>query len=229
MLRAAVFDLDNTLILRRPSVPTLLVDMGAGMDDAERAYAESEAWQGAQILKENQTGERMDDALYAENIARIYARALGGRMDAALTIAAGRDLAVQQDLAPGTIDALSTLKDMGLKLGVASNNQTTVRRVLNKLGLAPFFEYIAISEELNVLKPDPRILEIACAGMGVSCSQAVYVGDHPFDILCAHDADMRIIWLPPNPYFRIPDGVAAPDFHAKSIAEVPEIIQQMMK
>jgi HAD superfamily hydrolase (TIGR01509 family) len=226
MLRAVIFDLDNTLLLKRPSVVDQLVEQSAAPEHAARAYAESEAWQGAQILHENRTGIRMDDAEYAENIARFYAGALGGRMDTALQIVLD-SRPVRYETAPGAFDALSALRDMELALGVASNNRAMIRAVLTELGLAPFFGSVCISDEVGVLKPDPRMMEIACAGLGVARAEAVYVGDHPFDVLCAHEAGMKAIWLPPNQYFSIPEGIAEPDYTARNLSEVPGFVRRM--
>ncbi len=227
MLRAVLFDLDNTLIMKKPSTVERLMELGADEDAAMRAYAASEAWQGAQILHENRTGTRMDDAQYAEHVARCYAGALGGRMDAARDAVTARQPG-SYACAPGTVETLRSVQKMRLSIGVASNNRAEIRGVLHELGLTPFFGSITISQEVGVLKPDPRILEIACARLGVACVEVIYVGDHPFDILCAHEAGMKIIWIPPNRHFTVPDGVSAPEWIARTIGEVPNLIRQML-
>jgi putative hydrolase of the HAD superfamily len=61
--------------------------------------------------------------------------------------------------------------------------------------IAPFFDAILISEAEGLRKPDRRIFELAVSPLGVSPSDLVFVGDHPWiDIRCAQRACVRAIW-----------------------------------
>ena len=50
--------------------------------------------------------------------------------------------------------ALSSLRDMGLKLGIISNFDRRLYRVLDHQGLAPYFSSVTISSEVGADKPD---------------------------------------------------------------------------
>ena len=76
MYRCALFDIDNTLLIKKPTIAEIVYELAARenpsltMDEAEKAYAESELWQGQQIQKENETGVRMADEEYLENVMK---------------------------------------------------------------------------------------------------------------------------------------------------------------
>ena len=73
-------------------------------------------------------------------------------------------------------------------------------------------------------KPDPRILKLACETLQVSCKDSIYIGDHPFDVLCAHSAGMPIAWYPPNRFFQIPEYMDAPEYVIHSLTDLTRIL-----
>ena len=89
-----------------------------------------------------------------------------------------------------TRQVLEQLAAAGVRLGVVSNYTSDLLEYLKEMQLADYFEAIVISEMVGVEKPDPRIMEIALGEMGLSPEKCLYVGDHPFDVLCARRAGM---------------------------------------
>lgn len=232
MLRCVLFDIDNTLLLKKPTIPEKVFQLAAPghpslqMDDVEKAYAASELWQGAQIQKENETGVRMPDEEYLANVAAIYRQALNLPDEAceALTALFSRDYKKAYQLMPGAKGLLSQLKEKGLPLGIVSNNHTGVRQALEEMGIASFFSCVVLSEEAGLYKPDPQILRLACQNLGVPCEEALYVGDHPFDVLCAHAAGMKAIWLPANRFMAVPGFIGPPDYTIHTLPEAAAIL-----
>ena len=232
MYRCALFDIDNTLLIKKPTIAEIVYELAARenpsltMDEAEKAYAESELWQGQQIQKENETGVRMADEEYLENVTGIYRRALGLGEKAcqSLTELFGRDYKKEYQLMPGTKELLGRLQAEGLSLGIVSNNHSGVRKVLAGMGLEGFFGCMVISEEVNLYKPDPRILQLACEKLGTAPGESVYVGDHPFDVLCAHSAGMAAAWLPANRFMEIPAFIGPPDYTISSLHEAAGVL-----
>ncbi len=82
-------------------------------------------------------------------------------------------------------------------LGVISNGPSVEqRRKLSRLGIEERFKTVLISEECGCPKPQAAIFLRACASVGVSPSEAVYVGDQlEVDFLGARAAGLRAIWL----------------------------------
>lgn len=232
MYRCALFDIDNTLLLKKPTIPEKVFELAAAqdpalqMDDVEKAYAESELWQARQIQEENETGERMPDGEYLQNVTGIYRRALGLGEGAcqALTELFGRGYKKEYQLMPGAKELLGQLQAEGLSLGVVSNNHGGVGQVLDGMGIGGFFGCVVISEEVNLYKPDPRILQLACERLGAAPGESVYVGDHPFDVLCAHNAGMDAVWLPVSRFMEIPAFIAPPEHTISSLYEAAEVL-----
>src|SRR5207248_1962029 len=64
-------------------------------------------------------------------------------------------------------------------LGIISNFDRRLRRVLEQLALAPLFRHVVISSEVGADKPDPWIFERALALAGAQPHEALHVGDEP--------------------------------------------------
>ena len=79
------------------------------------------------------------------------------------------------------VPALQALRDLGLGLGVLSNFGPHLREVLQGLGLLPFFDFVVVSAEVGLAKPDPRIFELVVNKAEVPRQRILYVGDHVGD------------------------------------------------
>ena len=234
LIECVLFDIDNTLLMKRPSIPEKVYETartflpGLAFEDVERAYAQSELWQGEQIQRENETGARMPDEEFLKNIFGVYRNALG-LPEKALGELRGvfmRNYFMEYEPAFGAVETLERLKSRGLKLGIVSNNTPEVRAHLAELGLDRFFQSIVISEEVGLYKPDPAILELACEQLGAAPGDSVYLGDHPFDILCGHAAGMPVIWMPVNPYMTVPGHIGPPEHTVGALAEIVELLDK---
>lgn len=73
--------------------------------------------------------------------------------------------------------ALQRLKDDGLKLGVISNFDYRLYRILDGLDLTRYFDSITISSEAGYAKPRREVYDAALARAGVAASDAVHIGD----------------------------------------------------
>ena len=77
-----------------------------------------------------------------------------------------------------SLPALQALQAMGLRLGILSNFDTHLRDVLQSFGLLPFFDFVLVSAEVGLAKPDPRIFDLVVDAAGVPRDRILYVGDH---------------------------------------------------
>lgn len=92
------------------------------------------------------------------------------------------------------MEALGTLRDAGIKVGIASNLAKPYAKQL--LDILPVPVEYAWSFEVGYLKPDPRIFSAICTKIHVSPSEAVMVGDtFSTDYLGATAFGMRAIHL----------------------------------
>lgn len=88
----------------------------------------------------------------------------------------------------------STLEQLKARyvLGVISNGNSYPRR----LGLEQYFQFIVLSQDVGVEKPDPLIFLIALQKAGCASCDFLYVGDsQEEDIVGANRAGISVAWL----------------------------------
>ena len=97
---------------------------------------------------------------------------------------------------PEVIDTLQHLRRLQVKLGIITNGSMRVQEAkISRLGLANVMDVILISEREGVRKPDVEIFCRALTMLGVSASEAWFVGDNPDDdIAGASAAGLRSFW-----------------------------------
>ncbi|HSK77167.1 MAG TPA: HAD-IA family hydrolase [Thermoanaerobaculia bacterium] len=78
---------------------------------------------------------------------------------------------------PEVPEVLEALTARGVRLGVVSNWDHRLPGVLEKLGLARFFDAVVYSSAVGVEKPDRRIFAEALSRLGVRPEAALHVGD----------------------------------------------------
>jgi putative hydrolase of the HAD superfamily len=203
--RALLFDLSDTLIREIPTQAQHFAERlrlwGFSISEAtERAIGScmAEAAQ-EQIAWEEQGAPRMDDADFERLLARAAAACADADPEALEGIAdfilAAPPPSTQWVAIPGAVAVLDALQQRGYRLGVVSNHRAWMRSLLQDMGLAAYFEQIIISACVGVEKPDPRIMEMAVTGLKLSPAECLYIGDHPFDVLCAKRAGVGCAWI----------------------------------
>jgi putative hydrolase of the HAD superfamily len=80
-------------------------------------------------------------------------------------------------LFPDVVPTLTTLRDSGLELGIVSNFDSRLFKVLRGLGIAEFFDTVTISSLAGAAKPSPKIFEVALEQHAVEPTEAIHVGD----------------------------------------------------
>ena len=96
---------------------------------------------------------------------------------------------------PDVPGALARFREAGYRLGIISNFDRRLRKVLADLGLAASFEHIIISSEVGADKPDPRMYAEALRLFGVPAGRALHVGDDPRKDWGAERVGLRVFRL----------------------------------
>lgn len=101
---------------------------------------------------------------------------------------------------PGAGRQLRWLRESGIRTAVVSNlvgeTGRSMRRVLERLQLAPHIQAWALSEELPWAKPAPEIFWKALRAVRSSAAHAVHIGDLASDIVGARAAGYReAVWF----------------------------------
>jgi putative hydrolase of the HAD superfamily len=115
------------------------------------------------------------------------------------------DAALWLDVIPGAVDGLRALAATGVHLGVVSNADGLMAQRLRDLeilqvgpGLGVEVGCVIDSGDVGVMKPDPRIFDLALTALSVDASDAWYVGDMPaFDVVGARRAGLRPFLMDP--------------------------------
>jgi len=133
-----------------------------------------------------------------------------------------------EDLEPDAIPALEVLARR-YRLGLIANQPSAVREALVRDGLTPYFEIHAVSEDLGLEKPDPRIFRHAVDAIGVPPSVCAMVGDRlDYDVRPARAAGMRAVWVlrgeaPDHP---TPEQLSEADAAIHGLDELPEVVNR---
>ncbi|MCP1582714.1 beta-phosphoglucomutase [Pseudoxanthomonas mexicana] len=99
-----------------------------------------------------------------------------------------------QDLFDGVRDVLDAARAAGLKLGLASASRNA-SALLQKLGIADCFDYIADAGRIVRAKPDPAIFLDVAAALGVPAHRCIGVEDAAAGIEAIHAAGMAAIGI----------------------------------
>jgi putative hydrolase of the HAD superfamily len=120
---------------------------------------------------------------------------------------------------------LQRLKDDGLKLGVISNFDYRLYRILDGLDLTRYFDSITISSEAGHAKPRREVYDAALARAGVTASHAMHVGDSEhLDFAPAAAFGMAAVLIDRETRLAAP-SIAGRTARICSLASVPEVAQ----
>lgn len=126
---------------------------------------------------------------------------------------------------PETHEVLEKLKNR-FKMHILSNGfQKTQIKKLKLSGLYDYFDKIITSENANVQKPNPGIIEFALNLTNSKPSESVYIGDNfNNDVVCAFNAGIDSIWVNRKKQ-PLPDSYARPTYIISSLTELMSILE----
>jgi beta-phosphoglucomutase len=101
---------------------------------------------------------------------------------------------VHTDCRPIFVHALSNLKALGYKLGLASNSvRNSVELMMEKSALRPYLDVMVSNEDVSKPKPDPDMYLTATRMLGVAPENTLVVEDNPNGIKAAEDAGCHLL------------------------------------
>ena len=137
-------------------------------------------------------------------------------------------LAQQGQVFSGAMELLDSLIDRGYELYAATNGITTIQTGrMARSGLAPYFNQVFISEQLQTQKPDALFYEkIGQQIAGFSKEKTLMIGDSiTADIQGGNNADIDTIWY--NPHHLENKTKAQPTYEVDSYQALLELLDKL--
>ena len=137
-------------------------------------------------------------------------------------------LAQQGQVFSGTMELLDSLIDRGYELYAATNGITTIQTGrLAQSGLAPYFNQVFISEQLQTQKPDALFYDkIGQQIAGFSKEKTLMIGDSlTADIQGGNNAGIDTIWY--NPHHLVNKSLAQPTYEVDSYLALLELLDKL--
>jgi phosphoglycolate phosphatase len=95
---------------------------------------------------------------------------------------------------PGVVEGLERLRGSGLRLACVTNKAAAFTApLLEKSGLAPFFDAVVTADQAGARKPDPEPFLVACRQLEVAPAAAAVIGDSANDAAAARAAGCRVL------------------------------------
>jgi len=97
-----------------------------------------------------------------------------------------------EDILPGVMDMLTTLRGMGIKLAIGSSSKNTPV-ILKQIGLGDYFDAVADGNQIKNSKPDPEVFLLAAKLLGIDPADCVVVEDAYAGIDAAKAGGMKAV------------------------------------
>ena len=224
MIRAIIFDLDNTLLdfvkMKQFAVKaaiTAMIEAGLNVDE-EKAYQDifdlyvEKGWENQQVFDDylNQTVGKVSNKILAAGIVS-YRRA----REATLLVY------------PNVNKTLIELIKMGIQLSVVSDAPSREAWMrLYYLNLHHVFDPVLTFDDTGVRKPSPKPFEMALEIMKSTPNEVLMIGDWPErDVVGAKQIGMKTIFARYGDTFGTVDSGA--DWDVNDIYELVDIVKEL--
>ena len=223
MIKAVIFDIDNTLTdfmkMKRAAVDAAVEGMmDAGLPGSKEALV-TEVFDV--YWKEGIEDQKIFDKILKAKLGRIDYKILAGGI-----LAYRRAKNGTMTLYPRVNQTLIELMQLGIKRTVISDApKMEVWLRIVSLGLHHYFDDIITSEDFGVKKPDPKPYRRALELLGTKAEETLMVGDWPDrDIKGAKGVGMRTAWAKYGDTFGTKESGA--DYVLDDIHEVVGIVKK---
>jgi len=189
-LRAAIIDLDGTMLDTIPDFHVAINSMRAELDLAPISQ------QQIALM----VGKGSENLIRAVLALDLDAAAVEARFATAMEAYQRHYLRINgqfSNLYPEVLEGLTALRQQGLRLACVTNKPIAFTTPLLKLkGLDGFFEVVYGGDSLARKKPDPLPLLTVCADFALAPAQVVAIGDSSNDAQAARAAGCPVLTVP---------------------------------
>lgn len=222
MIRAVIFDIDNTLYSYDEAHA---VAFPALQEYARQNLSlEPEEFTALHKQTQNKLKARMGSVATIHNRLIRYQNmleSLGLPMEHALTM---NDLYWNTLLeyavpTPGAAEVMAELKKRGITIGIGTDMTARLQiEKLRRLGLVGFVDFMVSSEEAQAEKPSPALFQLCAEKAGCASEECLFVGDSlKKDVNGPKSVGMQAVWFAPQ-------EIENPEEHITSLHEILTII-----
>lgn len=125
---------------------------------------------------------------------------------------------------PGIMDCLKALKERGYILGIGTDMTVDYQlKKLVSLRMLPYFDFIVSSEEVNVEKPHQKLFACCAHKANVPVEECLFIGDNlQKDYYGSLRAGMQSLWYCPDP------AAAEANPHIRKISHYDELREMLL-
>lgn len=185
MTNVAIFDLDGTLVDSPRAIVETFTAAFASMDVEPRAAAAVRATIGLPLEQafSKLLDVPLDDAQVARGVKQyqlLFREIILPR--------------ASQLVFPGVAQGLTTLRDQGIALAIATSKfYKSAHALLEAAALRDYFAVVVGADQVRNPKPHPEAGQLIMGRLDTSAERAVMVGDTTHDLLMAKAAGMRSV------------------------------------
>lgn len=193
MIRAVIFDMDETLLDRQGSLRRFAAAQHARHKDMPGGLSVTDFVERFMTLDNN--GALWKDEVYRRILDENRIAAISPQTLLDEYIA---DFCNHCQGFDGLVEMVAQLTADGRRLGIITNGTFPFQlHNFRALGVAEHFDAVLVSEQEGMRKPDPEIFQRALSRLGVTAAEAVFVGDNPeADIRGAQSVGMATVYRP---------------------------------
>jgi len=186
MFRAAIFDMDGTLIDSERVIMRAWLEAAGALGFPLGA----DAYSGVIGLNDEESNEMLANLLGGHANLKAVRR----RVDAALAPARGE---VVHPLKPGSAALLAELHALGVPCAVASSSAVhEIRDRLSRAGVLHYMRAVAGGDEVARGKPDPEVYLLAASRLGISAADCLAFEDSEHGACAALGAGAHVVLVP---------------------------------
>ncbi len=210
-IKAVVFDVDGTLVALSRGIGDLyseaLRSCGVHLSPEVLQARIYSAWRNFEgdylnVRWDFATNPAREMLLWHEFVRRVLEDCqpgLGSRGDLISSVYSFFAAGSSRSVMPGALEACRGLRDKGLLVVAASNNDARTRQVLNELGFGSSLSLVVTAGDLGWKKPSPRFFEAVSQRIAVSPDKMLHVGNCArLDVAAARQVGMNALLFEPG-------------------------------
>jgi phosphoglycolate phosphatase len=104
-----------------------------------------------------------------------------------------REYIVYLKMEPNLLQTLDRLKEKGIIRAISTNRTTSMKHIMERFGLWPFFDMVVTALDVKNPKPHPESIEKIIQAFNLNREEAIFIGDSEVDQQTAKSSGIKFI------------------------------------